>query len=297
MGLIISGDDINGYMVNTTVKDFVLFGNTTANLCVGSMLLKNVTLDNISGAGDSDFSVASGILFDNFANTNPLSQMLFVSDLYITNSDFGVATGIKVAHTTADLTFAALTTGLKGFYGIYLFNTTLASATEISGFPSTAADGHFPDSFIRTQFMDAGVNSKSYFYAGTIEAQSVIRDGVSGTAPQLTPNSATLKLILPGPNKKDTFKGAVLADAAVTITARVYKDASYNGNAPRLVLVGGIVPGIASDVVDSLSVAAETWETLSVSGTPDEDCTVEFYVDCDGTAGTVVVDNITISQA
>jgi hypothetical protein len=286
-GLVIDGDGTLGFIGNSIIKDSVFFGNTS-NLVIGTTNAADLIIQNITASGDSSFASTAGVLFDDYATQSyPIS-----CKVYIVGCDFGTASGIKVAHTTADVNFATTVAKLAQ-YEIHILNSTLASGTRITGFPSSTA--HRVTSYVREQFCDA-VAPTSYYYYGTVTSQTTIRDGDSGSAWKMTPNNATFKLILPGASVMDTFKAAVSADSAVTVTARVYKDASYNGNAPRLVLVGGIVPGIDADVTDSLSVAAETWETLSVSDTPDEDCCIEFYIDCDGTAGNVYVDNITVSQ-
>lgn len=154
------------------------------------------------------------------------------------------------------------------------------------------------DSFIRSHKHDtSGTTQKNWFKNGTVNSDQTVRHTASGYSWNLAPTSATQKLILPGPATFDAFKAAVVASAAVTVTAWVRKDSSYNGNAPRLVLVGGFIGGIAADVTDSLSVGADTWEQLSVSGTPNEAGVIEWYIDCDGTAGSVYVDDIAVSQS
>jgi hypothetical protein len=62
-------------------------------------------------------------------------------------------------------------------------------------------------------------------------------------------------------------------------------------------MLGGIVAGIDTDVTDTLSVGADEWEQLSVSDTPTEIGVIEWYVDCDGTAGVVYVDDMGVAQA
>src|SRR5581483_7142297 len=164
--------------------------------------------------------------------------------------------GTVTTHTTSDLSTGNHTR-------IYLFNTTLAS-TELT--TTTIAF----DSFVKSQKHDASATTfKATYKFGTILAVADSnRDTASGYAWKMTPNTANSKLILPGPTPMDeTFRAAVNASTLVTITARVMKDGSYNGNAPRLVMPGGIIGGIGSDVIASLTVGASTYETLQVTGT------------------------------
>jgi hypothetical protein len=143
-------------------------------------------------------------------------------------------------------------------------------------------------------------DSRCFFRNGSIFSETTTRHTASGRAWNMDPSTAARKLILPGPTPSDVFKVAVKADEALTISVYVRKNAAYNGNAPRLILLGGVVAGVGSlgtNVTDSLTVAADTWEELTVTATPTEDGVCEYYLDCDGTAGNVFVDDFDILQA
>lgn len=107
---------------------------------------------------------------------------------------------------------------------------------------------------------------------------------------KLSPSTAN-----PLPDRLQSGVRRVNVDAnhSVTVSAYVYKDASYAGNEPRLILLRNVVMGIDEDtVLDTASASAETWEQLS--GTTigvDRDGVLEFVVDCDGNAGAVYVDD------
>lgn len=265
---------INGSNNKTIWDTGALFGNTNNNIsinnsCQGTTIIKNFTVD-----GDSTFSTANGLGMGNAS-----------AEVYVLNSNFGS----NVAHTTADIT-----TGTAAqLQRIALINTTLASSTEVA----TASNGAF-GSYVREQKHDgSSTTHRSLYRTGTIASDQTTRHTASGFSWKMTPLLAAHKLVLPGPDPMDNFKVAVNANAQVTITAYVQKDGSYNGNAPRLVVVGGILSGVSSDVTDSLSVGASTWEQLSVQVTPTEAGVLEYYIDCDGTAGNIYVDDIDVSQA
>lgn len=246
--------------------------NSNINLSAGSsttIYYKSATID-----GDSSFSTSTG-----FATSSSTSgRHVFM------NSSFGS----NVAHTSQDISFATSSSVV-----FELYNTTLASTTETS----TQSSAFSNSSYLRSTKHDgSSTTHKSLYRFGTIASDQATRHTASGYSWKMTPNNASNKLILPGPSTFDSFKAAVNASSAVTITAYVQKDSSYNGNAPRLVLVGGFIGGITSDVTDSLSVGADTWEQLSVSGTPSEAGVVDYYIDCDGTAGNIYVDDISVSQ-
>lgn len=259
-GLLLSSASTNLWNCYNTK----LFGNTTANVLMNTSSI--ITFDTCILNGDASYATTHGIY-----NTT------FVSYLRLKDCSLGAS----VAHSTADISSTELIADL--------YNTTLASTTEVGAITK-------PLGKIRSHKHDASTH-KSWYRYGTILSEQTTRHTASGYAWKLTPNSATGKLVFPGPLAFDTFKAAVAASAAVTVTAWVRKDSSYNGNAPRLVLVGGYIDGIAADVVSSFSVGADTWQQLSVSGTPNEAGVIEWYVDCDGTAGNVYVDDMAVSQS
>lgn len=136
-------------------------------------------------------------------------------------------------------------------------------------------------------------NEVIFTYSGTIQSETSIRHTASGLSWKMTPTDTENKLsLLPR-----HFKSFVEANKEITLSVYVRKDSSYNGNAPRLVLKGGVLTGITNDVTDSLTVAADNWEQLVVTATPTEEGFIEFYVDCDGDAGSIYVDDIDVAQA
>jgi hypothetical protein len=104
---------------------------------------------------------------------------------------------------------------------------------------------------------------------------------------KMTPVSASLKL-------KSSVKRIAVADASTAnVSVYVRKSAAYNGNAPRLMMKRNDTAGVtALTVCDTHAAAADAWEQLTyTTPTVDDDCVLEFYVDCDGTAGVVYVDD------
>lgn len=253
-----------------TYDTCTLFGNLNrgigdaAGSAAGTFVLKTCTLN-----GDATFATAEGIGAGG-------------GEWYLFGCSFGVTNG----HTSYDVSSPTNATAR-----VTCWNCTFASTTEFQ--PPNAYAG-----WVRSHKHDAsGTTFKTQYAFGVIQSETTTRHTASGYSWKLTPSSATQKLRLPGPTEYDGFRAAVNASALVTVKAWVRKDSSYNGNAPRLVLIGGIVGGIAADVVATLSVGADTWEELTVTGTPNETGAVEWYIDADSTAGNCFVDDLTVSQA
>lgn len=271
-----SGTNNTGITFNTGT----LFGNGT----------NNISFEN--------GTIAINIVFNNYAVDSDLAGFTTTSGIKVVNVSgvfialFNTCTfGTTVVHDTQDI----LMSSSNFLQQLTFINCSFGTGTEFGNI--TFSTGEY-SSFVRSHKHDqSATDFRSYYRLGTIFSETTTRHTASGYSWKMTPNTANWKLILPGPTRLDTFKAAVNANTAVTVTIWVLKDSSYNGNAPRLVLVGGIIAGIASDVIDSLTVGADTWEQLSVSGTPTETGVVDYYIDCDGTAGSIYVDDISVSQA
>lgn len=247
------------------------------------------------GNGNHNISMTGGGIYNHYKSCTFNGHATFTTGNGIFTGGNGVmkltdcSFGATTTHTTADISIQN-----NGMMRTIAFNTTFATSSEYA----IQTGGNNVQTSLQSQKHDASSTTfKTIHSWGVILNDTTTRHTASGYSWKMTPNNASQKLILPGPTTFDTFKAAVNASALVTIKVWCQKDGSYNGTAPRLVLVGGIIGGIASDVTASLTVGASTWEELTVTGTPNEAGTVEFYCDVDGTAGSVYWDDFTISQA
>jgi hypothetical protein len=321
-----------------TIASPVLFGNSTNNL-------------NIAVYGGT-YIITSAIINSDpsYTTTNGLNLGGCGHDVYVFNSSFGASS----AHTGRDI-YIQSTYNVK----CYLFSCTLATTPEV-----TITTSPFSSVFSHKNDTSATTFRTTHSY-GVVQAEAAIRHTDSGYAWKMAPSNATYKLICPGPSLFDGFRCAVNSGSAVTVTAWLVRDSSYNGTAPRLALVGNIVADIddgtnsfsqtsktitaASNagpivvtsaghgyangdrvLVDSVggntaangswAIANKTdntfelvgstgnsnytsggkvtrWQQLSLSDTPSEQGVIEFYFDCDGTAGNVYVDDVAVTQA
>lgn len=281
----------------------VNLGTTTVYRNTGQGLITNATIERLVFTGASFFGNTS----TNIVWQNPIGLFAIYTSTITSDASFTTGIGVNAASHgflyIVDSTFGSTSTHTSADVNIQ--STVVAQITAInSTFSSTELSGQttmMRAAFLRSHKNDASATTfKVYQRHGTILNDTTIRHTASGYSWKLTPNNATGKLALPGPLEFDTFKVAVNASSLVTITGYVYKDATYNGNAPRLVVVGGIVGGVGSigtNDTDSLTVAHSNWEQLSVAVTPNEAGVIEYYFDCDGTAGNVYVDDIAVTQA
>jgi len=263
---------VNGTNLQIIYDTGQIFGCTNNQMAVNNQAGARYIFRNIDMDNDPSFTTTTA-----FSTGNDGGPIIFQNCRFGPNNphtnDFGIATTHPFFYT--------------------LINCLLNGTNEV---PSQSSMMY--PSFVRSHKHDQVATAfKNFYRLGTIQADQTTRHTASGYSWKMTPTSATNKLILPGPEDIDTFKVAVKANQAVTINVYVQKDGSYNGNAPRLVVIGRMIAGVDTDQIASLSVGASTWEQLQVTVTPTEDGWLEYYVDCDGTAGNIYVDDISISQA
>jgi hypothetical protein len=234
-----------------------------------------VDFRNWTFAGDTTFSTTIGVRY-NQANAYYRSRF--------DGCTFGVVTGIKAAHTTADIQL----TGAAQWDELTFVNTNLASATEIQN-QLTNATGQ---SFFSYERVDGTTNIHKTIWPtkGTV-AYETTTFHTAAPSEKLTPSGATTGNKLTSGIKR----ARVASGGTVAFGIYVRKDATYTGNPPRFILKANGALGWTADVVlDTHSAAADTWEQLTgTTPTAAENGVAEVYVDCDGSAGNVYVDDAT----
>ena len=258
------------------------FGNSTANInwttavaTLGKQRFRSIVL-----SGDSTFATNTGFDFGNSAKAHP--------EIVVENSDFGVATGIKVTHATQDVQFG---TSLR-FIDIRFIATRLASGTEFANSASLIGRSR-----ISRQRIDDVTNTHNTIYpaVGTVAYNTaVVR--TSTVSQKLTPSGATAGFRL---RSAPIFVPVEAAALVKTVGVYVQKDGSYVGSAVRLVLLANPAMGQDTDVVlDTMAGAASVWELLS-GDTPSatEAGAWQVVVEVDGSAGNVYVTDAAAAAA
>lgn len=257
-----------------TIDGGQIFGNGTAgnqHNIGASTTVSMGRLRNLTIAGDSTFAVDNGIF---------LSQGSEFIRFYIENCDFGPTSGIFVAHAAEDIFLGA------DNYEITLVDTVLRAAQEID----TASANPGGDSFISYQRQDGvtNIHVKTISAIGTRQRETVTFRSASPSL-KLSPNGASLN------HRLESSPMRVRVDSGQTVSVAVWvrKDASYSGQAPRLMLRMNAALGVNSDtLMDTFSAGINTWEQLTgTTPVAAEDGVFEFYVDVTGTGGAVYVDD------
>jgi len=233
-----------------------------------------VTFIDCAVNGDTSFSTTTGLSITNNANAS------FI------NADFSSASGILTAATTDVSVVNAVS-----FVDVSFNNSKFVAATELAN-QSNMQTGSIITSSKHDQTAGA---YKAWKRGGTIERDTTIFN-TAAPSERLTPLSASVKLV--GGSRLVGVDNAATKTINVYVRKSVVGDgAAYNGNQPRLILKRNDAVGITSDtVLDTMTAATGTWEQLTgTTAAATDDGAFEVYVDCDGTAGWVNVDDWSVS--
>ena len=261
----------NNSMSDVSCNNWTAIGNTTAGMIIGGNK-DTVYFNNLNLQGGTTLTQIIGLYINGISTKK----------MYILSSTLGTITPHSVGDISGQSTISDV--------DISLINTTLGSTNKIVGiqnFESNARIGQQNTSGV----LNANTTSKAY---GILSYDTVIYNS-SPVSMRMTPNNATFKL------RTNAYMVGVASGNTAIISVKVRKSVAgdgvaYNGNQPRLILLQNLAAGAtyATDIVAvTASGAAGTWETLtytlptSVSASTG----LEFYLDCDGTAGWVNIDN------
>lgn len=279
-------DNSNHFPYGTLVIDgYTAFGNGTSNLNLQANSGTTVIVNNATLNGDTTFSTASGLLpFCNFITLN--------------NASMGVASGILTTHSTADIN-ASNNCNPK----ITGSNVTLSSATQVST-PGTVYAG----SYISFSKFGGVAGANKSWTAGSLSTWNITTNdtvifNTASPSQRLTPATTANKF------QSSMKQTAINSGATSTISVYARKSASgdaggadYNGAQPRLMLKTnpdcGLGDGANDTVLDTMTVAVGNWELLTgTTSAVTANCIIGAYVDLDGTAGWVNVDDWTMTNS
>lgn len=278
---VVTGGFYVGNVGEMTFDRCEAYGNNGTNWQIDNSIITQLTFLDCKGNGTSSFSTTNNINFT--TNTFVIGKITMESCL------FSVASGVLTACTN-DVNFSASSS--LSCCPIWGDNSKFSGTNVTANISTMVTYGLFNGLiFLRSQrHGQTDDDHRMFTPIGTIKTNASVFNSAAPSA-ELQPSSATYKLKLPLP------KIPIDDGATISITVAVRKSAAYNGNAPRLILKRKDSLGYTADVTaDTLSVGADTWEDLTYTTAASiDDGMVEFYIDCDGTAGSVYVDDVRVS--
>ncbi len=265
-----------GVNFSTSIScDYLSFNSFNLFGSVSNILVSGATI-----SGSIYFISATINSHASFASTNGLAitqGLEAIKNLNFVDSSFGATVG-----HTQDVNITSLQSSPSK---ISFYNSTFASSTEIAN-----QSNLYTDSVIAYQKYQATSNShKAVKKSSTIVNDTAIYLS-SPSSMRITPISSSIKA------RGGSFKVAVASGKSVSVSVAVRKSTGtvYNGNQPRLILLANYTAGITTDTVIATATNAANGAFEVISGTTaavDENCILEFVVDCDGTVGWVNIDN------
>jgi hypothetical protein len=168
-------------------------------------------------------------------------------------------------------------------------NCVFGGTTTISG-PSNDAN-HYGGAYCQKYGQTAN-DHRQFLTNGNVVTSTGVVHSTSAYSWKLSPTTTTrctdrwpFKLVI-----------AQIQVSAVSTTVTCWFRRTNTGISARLVCKGGQIGGVATDVTDSMTVAADTWEQLSINFTPNEAGVVEIIAECfGGTTYSVYVDDFAVA--
>jgi hypothetical protein len=280
------------------LKNISFFGNTassnssniqTRTLSGASDYRSIFWIDNCTFSSDSSYTTDFGI---NFELDGPTRAK-------ITNCTFLGSSGTYRGHGISDLSFSQVgtSTGFGNRWELDFYNCVFnTSGTILTNYLGTGSAFNYtnPDYYDRATFTkhNGSVgNYWSYYANGSISVDNAIYNSAAPSE-RLTPSNASSKLI--SEVKKVAIDNNTSGVISVNIRKSVAGDGTaYIGNNPTLVLRRNDAAGMTSDtILGTASAALGTFQLVSgVTPTVTDNTVVECYVDCDGTAGWINIDD------
>ena len=268
------------------------FGNTISLFasCANSLVAVNISgafnvlkLSLIHSNGDSGLYLSGSATISN--NIQPLYDAVSVKN----NASYGLSYANGSDNRTKNFVFA------DNFGGVFMGNEVGANymlRSETQSVVLNSASRGVLASQEEDQVVD---NHKIYQLGALISSATDQRKTASGISWKIRPTSTTVRNSR-SPATLSLAKVACAANSLVTVKAWMRR--SNTGLTMRLVCKGGQIAGVASDVVDSMTAAADTWAEQTITFTPTEVGVVEITAEAyGGTTFSGWVDDLTISQA
>lgn len=250
-----------------------LFGNATANFAYTASAGNTFVRNMVCNAGTT-LTCPVGLQVANDTK-----------ETYVDNCTFGVTT----AHATGDVQAPSANVYARLFLRNCLLNSTTPVAT-----PGNLVEGSQISSARHQQ--TAG-NHKTWKKFGTLTPDTTIFNRASPSE-RITPNNASFKVF--SGYKKFAVPNGQTAVVNVFVRKSVAGDGSaYNGNQPRLIQKADAATGNNTDVVlaTTTNAANGAFQLLTATiAAVNDDCVVQVYVDCDGTAGWVNIDDYSVNS-
>jgi hypothetical protein len=274
---------------SSIVTGLRLFGNIAAAILGTPSQAENRDLEfiNCTFNGETGYNQPAAFTLSNAASAAGCNY----SKATFVNCVFGQASGNKLAHTLADISFTTADTSVVQEIDLEFDDCNLASTTPLLNQTRMGKES----SIKFRNFGQVANAHRAYYKTGILTLDTVITKSSPRSA-RFTPNSTEFK------SEACQTKAAIKATKTAVVSAWVRTSvvgdgAAYNGSLPRLIQKRNYSLGVTSDVVLATATVASSgaWELIQgTTAAASEDGVYTFYLDCDGTTGWVNFDDIKV---
>jgi len=268
----------NLFIWNNNGTGFSFKPNSGTVTCTNGVIFGN------SGVG---LSISNGAVFGKyiFSNYNIYSNASVGIYFGSTNMESILLNNCTIGplNVIGDIQIASANTILGAVFNNCTFNSTLFLGNQ-----TYLSQGDLYYGLLFNGVNGIASDNRAYFKYYTVQSDTTIYNNASPSE-RITPNSATIKS-----RSSSKFVNLNSGDSStISVYVRNSNTTPYAGNAPRLVLKQNNIIGVTADTVLATSSAANgTWTTLTGTISAVTNTGVaEVYVDCDGTAGWINVDD------
>jgi hypothetical protein len=273
--------------VSTATVAGTYFEDCSFSACGSNAMNLNTTANCYLIGCTTKGNTGAGVLLTN------ASRNTFINHTSSNNSTMGVnidgsGNNKFINLVTEGNTQASLDWINNGSDDNYFYNWSYNESTQVLS-PIDYADG----SFISIKD-DGGSGTVIYTDGGRISTNTSVRHTASGVSWALQPTASTRDVIYPLVHNI----GAILVEENIQVTASVWLRRTNTGIDGGFRIKGYQIAGVNSDVTDTISVGADTWEQVSIQFTPTETGVVELEVYAyGGTTYTLYWDDLEVDQA
>ena len=236
--------------------------------------------------------VAYGVVFGSASSDNILNITTInnAQSGYYDVHSFNIIGDSIIRNCNMASTLCAANVYVSATARLFLQNCTLANSTEFAtttGYPQNDAGvySHNHDNTADNHYI-ALAN-------GNITSSVAVRHTASGISWKMSPTDSTYCVT---GNPLPLAIAKIACAANVLVTASVWMQRTNTGLTARLVCKGKQIAGVAADVSTSMTVAADTWENVTITFTPTEVGVVELIAEAyGGTTYSVYVDDFSWS--
>ena len=278
------GIDFNNSTLNWIGSVGTASNNVNSGIAFSSTLPTDNEIGSVTALNDNG---GSGVDFQTTSTRNVIRS--------ITAANANTARGITFGGCSLNRVYNASTSGnAQGVSNTsgenYLFNTTIAEATEFTGITAGIRG-----KVISVKHDASATGAYIYQTGGNIQSSTGVKETPAAFSWKMSPTSST-EYTSRTPLIFKVGRVAVGANTQVTATLRMYL--SDTGITAGFRVKGGQIAGVASDVSTTAASVATTWEDVQITFTPTEAGVVELEAWCyGGTTYSAYAGKLTVSQA